>query len=521
MSDKNRTDPRCDERVVTIIPDANVLIHGKTLAELPWSELGYQTVEILLVAPVIRELDKLKNQPGRPNKIARQLSSDIRELHGAADRSVVLRVESPKVIKRVDIRTINISKHEALKLDHADQALINYSLYIQESGKNVLLLTDDTICGATAQEFGLPTKFLPPHWLRDPEPDDATKENNRLKAEIKHLKETEPRVALSFRDVAGNQIERFAAQIMHWPKLSGGQIDTLMAAVEQHCPMATSFTGQDDDPSSITGEIGALWRKMANPWSSYEPPTEGEINLYRTRNYPNWLEAIRTSLASLHQELAARTQWPVIRAIADNTGTRPAEGVLLQIWALGRFSILESDSANDESEQGGESQGISELEPYQLNLPPEPPRGRVRSNNPLEEMQRLYKDMRLTGIMPHEIASLNSLDAIRGSLNTIPRRRSDVFYWREGRGKWGGRLELECTSWRHGQEDVCFNLKVRPNEQVDVSGAIELGVHAHNIADPLTARLPIEIRFTEGATLAEANELVRNLATSARLHERL
>lgn len=29
-----------DERILTVIPDANVLVHGRALSELPWAELG-------------------------------------------------------------------------------------------------------------------------------------------------------------------------------------------------------------------------------------------------------------------------------------------------------------------------------------------------------------------------------------------------------------------------------------------------------------------------------------------------
>jgi hypothetical protein len=61
-----------DSTLLTVIPDTNVLIHGKSLADIPWTELGRAKIEILFVPPTIRELDKLKNQTGRPNKIARQ-----------------------------------------------------------------------------------------------------------------------------------------------------------------------------------------------------------------------------------------------------------------------------------------------------------------------------------------------------------------------------------------------------------------------------------------------------------------
>jgi predicted ribonuclease YlaK len=114
-----------DERILTVIPDANVLVHGRALSELPWAELRRPTIEVLFVPPVIRELDKLKNQSGRPNKIARQLSSDVRALLTAPGRRAEIRKSAPAVTKGVELRAITTSLRDALKLDHADQALIN------------------------------------------------------------------------------------------------------------------------------------------------------------------------------------------------------------------------------------------------------------------------------------------------------------------------------------------------------------------------------------------------------------
>jgi predicted ribonuclease YlaK len=143
-----------EKGLLTVIPDANVLIHGKSLSDLPWSELGRSAIEVVFVPPMIRELDKLKNQTGRPNKIARQLSSDIRALIYTPSRRAELRKSQPAVSKRVELQSVTGVLNATLRLDHADQALINYALQLRQNGSDVLLLTDDTICGTTAQEVG-------------------------------------------------------------------------------------------------------------------------------------------------------------------------------------------------------------------------------------------------------------------------------------------------------------------------------------------------------------------------------
>ena len=208
------------ERPLLLVPDANVLIHGKALVDMPWAEFGRSKVEVLFVPPMVRELDKLKTQTGRQNKLARQLSSDIRSLISAPNRSAEVRRMNPSVVKRLELRAITEPFHSALRLDHADQALINYAIWLQQEGNDVILLTDDTICGTTAQEVGLPVHFLPETWLRQPEPDESARENARLKAEVQRLTAAEPKVKLGFQDAADTPFTELRVGLTRWPALS-------------------------------------------------------------------------------------------------------------------------------------------------------------------------------------------------------------------------------------------------------------------------------------------------------------
>ena len=61
-----------------------MLIHCKPLNEMPWSELGRDEIEIVYVSSVIREIDNLKIQAGRPNKLVRQVSAETRALRRVA-----------------------------------------------------------------------------------------------------------------------------------------------------------------------------------------------------------------------------------------------------------------------------------------------------------------------------------------------------------------------------------------------------------------------------------------------------
>jgi len=82
-------------------------------------------------------------------------------------------------------------------------------------------------------------------------------------------------------------------------------------------------------------------------------------------------------------------------------------------------------------------------------------------------------------------------------------------------------MELECASWRHGQDPLEFGLSVRPKQQVATSAVIAISVHAHNIADPRVVRLPVRFNFEDGPTLDEGRALIELLGRTARASGRL
>lgn len=364
------------------------------------------------------------------------------------------------------------------------------------------MLTDDTICGATALEVGLPTLLLPEHWLRDPEPDDGARENAKLQAEIRRLAATEPKVVLGFRDAVGQSLERLDVSIARWPTLIGDEIDELMEEVQKRCPPASSF--ERPAPRATDQLFNLASSGVFGTRSVYQPATDQEIDLYRTSAYPEWLASVRKSLNSVHDKLTARTEWPSVRAIASNTGTRPASEVLMCIRAQGSFAIFDDEVSSKGREEAPEG--------FSLELPPAPPRGKTRVVDALGVYRNLGGDIH---------GAAYSLPTIPPHLTPLPPKRSDTFYWREGQHDWTQFMELECSSWRHGQQEISFLLKIKPNQRTDFTGAIELSVHANNIADPLRSRLPIRISFVDGATANEARVLVNQLGHAARAQGRL
>lgn len=504
-----KDEPGSTDRTLLVVPDANVLIHGKALVDLPWQELKRDRIEVVFVPPVVRELDKLKNQTGRPNKAARQISSDVRALIGQPEHRVTIGRSKPQLSKRLELRRVEAMLNPVLKADHADHALINYALWLAEQGEDVLLLTDDTICGTTASEVGLAVHFLPETWLRTPEPDEKTKENSRLKAENQRLRAAEPEIEIGFVDGRGEVLTALDVRVERWRELDDGEVAALMETIACECPIATSF----DRPRRATDQMASIIERISSTSAlafrdRYEPATPEEIERYRDKEYPEWLADVEEELRTLHEGLLDRTDWPRFGVSLGNVGTRPAAETLLSVVTKGALELRSAEKPRTtEDEAEGASSRTSDLPA--LPLPPRPPRGNLRRYDPLS----IYGS---AGVDRHALR--RSSEILLPHLAHKPSRDPGSFYWKSGDSEWQERLELECASWRHAQGRFTISLQLNPDQMQPTRGVVEVAVEAHNLADPARARMPVTIEIDDGDTLEVARSMVGRLGEAARKH---
>src|SRR6188474_3357954 len=71
---------------IRLVADTNLFFECKSLEELPWSDLGYDPVVILLTKPVLDEIDKHKKGSGRTRNRALEIFQRVRGmLESSAD----------------------------------------------------------------------------------------------------------------------------------------------------------------------------------------------------------------------------------------------------------------------------------------------------------------------------------------------------------------------------------------------------------------------------------------------------
>ena len=494
-----------DQSPLIVFPDTNVLIQGRALKDQPWGELGRDDIDVVLCGPVIRELDRLKNRPGRVGKVARSVSTNVRELMATTARGELLRESGPRVMLRLAPGAPNQAKmREEIDLTHDDQAIINQALASFDRGDDVVLLTDDNFAAMTAEHFGLSVRMLPAHWLKEPEADDSVKELARKDAEIARLKAAEPMLQLRFTDQAGTQIERLDVTMKRYLPVPFDKVDGLVERVTALAPMAKLTPTQlKEAPKPRRPGEGFDISSIAYPDDSLMPLTQTAIDKYED-DYRKWVSGVRSKIAGLHAEWNHRRDWPQAVFCVQNTGSRPAADVLVEMDASGSFKL--SGLGKDNSERG--DKGARWLE---LAFPPEPPRRKSRA-----------EILMATGVFDRDPLASLSLAPVLPSMANL-RRDDDAFYWRDGKSDAVSTMALECRTWRHGREEEDFSFCIWADDSADVRGLIVGRISASNIRKPLDKHLPLRIEFEDRECLPLAETLVddfeRRLAQSSRIRK--
>lgn len=436
------------DKVLYLFPDTNLFIQCRALEELDWSVLPESSAVRLIVSrPVQREIDKQKSRGNdRVGRRARKAYRRFRSIATTEHECEVVRDANP----RVELCLAGSGKPssalaDALDYTRADDEIVGhvYEYRARHPKRDVRLLTHDSGAMMTARTHDVPFIPIPDNWLLDPEPSEAEKENRRLKERIAEL-QAGPRVEIAFVDEAGNEIEEIVATHRYYSPLSNAELDDLIQLLDERVP------------------------------SLYVPRwTDSEA-------YRDWKEQCRDILSGLHNELQIASGGMPFTVIAQNTGTKPARDMLIEISAEGHLAVRPDW---EDHETTAESVGD------RVVLPPPP-------------------------AIDLGIGSLASNFSLLHSRVDEPRRDPDVFYFREER-PWEPvqAYSLECEQWRHKTGPEYFDGEIFLGaDGGDIRGALQCVVHADNLPTPVRETIPVRVDVEPLGALEQAREMVREVA---------
>jgi hypothetical protein len=470
---------------VTLLVDTNLFLECSSLTKLPWHELGYASVELIVSRPVQQELDNhKKKKSGRTFKRALEATKLIRDLVTSGQSKRVVRDSGPRVILSImPASPIQPDLNEQLDPASNDDAIILRMLQYQRDNEtaNVSLFTHDTGPMATAVSIGAPFIPIPDTWLMREQHDTATKEIKKLKTELQQLRSQEPLFDIKVLDKNGVKISRLDIEVSDYEALTCEQVYVLIEDIRQKFPMAIEF-------------------------GTAASASDEDIQKFQQESYPEWISTCRAYLEALHGRLNARAFWPEIDFVIGTSGTRPALRSSVRFVAKGSIQIFWSKNSDTDDDSITEHT----IEAVELPNPPLPPRGTWRGKTPNSPAAIAQRVAQLRQHIP--ATRFPSLELDLTLVRRLTPNDPDSFYWKHGRPTMPtSAAELTCENWRHNVVDEHFKFRVTTSASANISGAIQCEIHAENLSDPVSITLPVKIERTAKSTFDHAQNLVGDL----------
>lgn len=454
-----------------LVVDTNLFHEFRRLEDLPWSELGnYDPIILVVTSPVQSELDEQKKDT-RPKVRRRALEAVTRFrkiLTANRDEDVICEA-GPRVLVKLDASALPTKLPEALDREVQDDRIVAIACRLAAKLKEgeVRVFSDDTRPISKARAVGLSWNFIPEGWRRAADEDEDQKSLTRLREENDRLRRQEPTLDIASPGVSDGN--RLSIEFVRYQALTSQEIDELMGKLQARHPMETNF-----DRATEKNVAGALPLLGFNQ-QSYQPAREEKIEEYRNESYPAWLEGCRAWLENAHEHLSRIEPRPSTEIVLTNSGTRPAENVLVTLHARGQILIAPTSSDDVEAEP---SLGFP--------APPEAPQGSWNDSI----SQSIFGLLRATAHT--ELPRLHDLT------NPIPEHDPNSFYYKDRRPLMPVEFfQLTCELFRHvGTEelfDTTFYLS-SPDEFADPKNAcLEVSVEAANVSEPLVNTIPITL----------------------------
>ncbi len=225
------TPPESTDEVIAFL-DANIVLEGKPVAQLPWTEIATAGLIRALIVPKAMEEIDAKKRDGRLGPHARAFNRLIAPsvING---EPIVLREADPRVELQMAICSrIPWGDYDELDPDDGDSRIVAEALNVRNvASQNRILISHDIKPLAYARGRDLPVHQASDDWLRGPEPSPKDKEIQRLKQQVAEYKKDEPtfQITIEVSDITPPTVYRVAA-------LNTEQADAITALIKKQNP---------------------------------------------------------------------------------------------------------------------------------------------------------------------------------------------------------------------------------------------------------------------------------------------
>jgi hypothetical protein len=307
-----------NEYEVKAFLDANIVLEGRPLPELPWEEIHPDGPILALLTPTaIREIDSKKHD-GRLAKVARAFNRLISPV-ATGSPPIVLREAGPRVeLTLSSAAHIPWDQYDDLDPADGDSSIVAEVLHARDvpiSGK--LVVSHDIKPLIFASSYGVATRHVSDNWLRQPEPGPADKENQRLKQRLAQYQATEPAF-----DISIDLLSEEPVSIVRIEDLSDAERTAIQRRIYELNPPI-------DQARGAHGLIPSL--------AQYDPSYDERFQSYRDQ-LSIFLEIYAQKLEKLFNQVHFAVK-------VTNVGEVHAENILMEInvangWSHDRYAFV-------------------------------------------------------------------------------------------------------------------------------------------------------------------------------------
>ena len=437
-----------------LFADSNLFLHYKPLHQIEWSRIGgFDDIEVVVCRTVQREIDAFKDgREGRRTGRARRAASIFLDI--AQNGPQEQRVASPHVMLSL-YATSQPNADLADQLDYSqndDRIIGHLAQFKQENpSADARLLTRDSGPVLSASSLRIPYVVIPDEWRLASEPDDKDRKIQELTRQLQKLQAEEPKFHFSCEqqsDQRQNHVEIVYAAFQPLTELEQDQL--LEQLLDLYPPSVA-------DPTRISAQY---------------------ISEYERRAHPAWIAECEKYMKFVHA-IVQLEHCPELTVTIQNTGSKPATNVLVDIRASGNFGLTAPMTELKDSDL------IPVRERPQPPAQPQRPRGLSAM---LDNIARLDRpSLRYLDFAPHVLGQEHFEYTVEPKLETEPV------------------ISLECGLWRHSLEPKDFTVRlVPPSNATPITGQITCTVHADNLTQPPTFSLVVTLSPDYRPTLPPA-----------------
>lgn len=509
-----------------LIADTNLFFECQKLEELPWEEFAHDPITIIVTKPVLDEIDKHKKATGRTRDRALKIFKRFRAARKENQAEIIIKESSPRVlmVRRAACKP-DKDLEDQLDYQRNDERLLGIvsSLAHENPQMVVMFLSHDEGPIGLAEELELMAHQIEDHWLRPQRQSDEQKEIDLLKSELAKHQENEPSFELSL-DGELNERGQFVFTHLNTASLATDDINLLIMRLKEKHPMKTNFTPPAPEVHNDTFTAIRTVR-------TFSAPSSENIEQYQKIEYPEWIAQCTAILQNLHQTNPHHNDPFLMRFIARNVGSRPANKVRINFKAKGAIRLRRSRRDNDEIKKDSRevkslpsvpSPPAFEISVVQTELenPNEIAQIGRGINNFTNDLAKIAGSMQsptlrnLQNILNNSQKSVGIGEIIRPEMQLVrPFVKHDHnpedFYYHD----WPldvpvDKGSLTCDLWRHSSDEKTFNFEVIFDDNATGNAAIECSIHAENLTEPTSMIVPVMLENKEKQITMVAMSLV-------------